>query len=109
MCLLKYDHDDGFSLVEFRGDCIPDYAILSHNWGAGGDEVTFKDLAELTGKNKSGYSKLTFRDGQVRKDRLQGYFWLDTCCTIQTHHRRQCPTEGSAFATEDDGRTYISL
>ena len=36
------------SLTEFIGDDVPRYAILSHTWGADGEEVTFKHLAEGT-------------------------------------------------------------
>ena len=39
---------------------IPQYAILSHTWGVDGEEVTFKDLMEGTGKNKIGYRKPDF-------------------------------------------------
>jgi hypothetical protein len=52
MRLLKRRNDDEFSLIEFLNDGIPPYAILSHTWGGDGDEVTFKDLTEDTGKNK---------------------------------------------------------
>jgi Heterokaryon incompatibility protein (HET) len=71
--------------VDFIED-IPRYAILSHTWGADGDEVTFNDLKNGSGKSKAGYAKIQFCRKQARKDGLQ-YFWVDTCCTIQSHHR----------------------
>jgi hypothetical protein len=78
MRLLKYDPDGEFSLAEFFNECdTPKYAILSHKWGA--EEVTFKDLADGTGKNKTGYDKIRFCAQQAADDSLQ-YFWVDTCC-----------------------------
>ena len=78
MRLLKLK-DGEFSLVEFVGDNIPRYAILSHTWGADGEEVTFKDLVEGTGKDKAGYEKIRFCGKQAANDGLQ-YSWVDTCC-----------------------------
>jgi hypothetical protein len=77
-------HGD-LSLVEQHDENIPQYAILSHTWGADGDEVTFRDLMEGTGKNKAGYNKIEFCRNQAASDGLQ-FFWIDTCCTIQSHH-----------------------
>jgi len=79
MRLLRLKDDGEFSLVEFIGDKIPRYAILSHTWGADGEEVTFKDLMEGTGKSKAGYQKIRFCGEQAATDDLQ-YFWVDTCC-----------------------------
>ena len=67
-------------------DTIHPYAILSHTWGADAEEVTFEDLTNGTGKDKPGYVKIRFCGEQARLDALQ-YFWIDTCCTIQSHHR----------------------
>jgi hypothetical protein len=58
---------------------IPEYAILSHTWGADTEEVTFGDLMDGTGKSKAGYEKIRFCGEQARRDGLQ-YFWVDTCC-----------------------------
>src|SRR2546421_5738839 len=79
MRLLKVEDDGEFSLTEFIGDKIPRYAILSHTWGADGEEVIFKDLMEGTGKNKAGYQKIRFCGEQAATDGLR-YFWVDTCC-----------------------------
>jgi tetratricopeptide (TPR) repeat protein len=77
MRLLKLD-DGEFSLIKRVGK-LPPFAILSHTWGAEGEEVTFKDLTEGTGKLKPGYSKLRFCARQADQDGLK-YFWIDTCC-----------------------------
>ena len=49
-----------FSLTKFNPNNTPEYAILSHRWGADGEEVTFKDIKEGIGKGKAGYSKIEF-------------------------------------------------
>jgi len=103
MRLLRFNNDRNLSLTEFFESDIPKYAILSHRWGA--EEVTFADLMHGTGKIKVGYNKIQFCGEQARRDKLD-YFWVDTCCIIQTHHRRQRPTKGVAYAAENGGRTY---
>ncbi|KAI9770372.1 MAG: hypothetical protein M1839_003214 [Geoglossum umbratile] len=80
MRLLRLEVDGEFSLTDFvGGDTIPPYAILSHTWGLDGEEVTFKDLVDGTGHDKTGYKKIRFCGDQARHDDLQ-YFWVDTCC-----------------------------
>ncbi|ORX93522.1 hypothetical protein BCR34DRAFT_677790, partial [Clohesyomyces aquaticus] len=80
MRLLLRSNTGEFCLTkEFIGhDIIPPYAILSHTWSEG-EEVTFKDLIEGTGKDKAGYEKIQFCGQQAERDGLQ-YFWVDTCC-----------------------------
>ncbi|KAJ4286524.1 hypothetical protein N0V90_013224 [Kalmusia sp. IMI 367209] len=78
MRLLRSETGGEFSLREYLGD-VPQYAILSHTWGAEHDEVTFRDFAEGTAKNKRGYRKLTFCGQQAANDGLE-FFWIDTCC-----------------------------
>lgn len=80
MRLLQFSHDS-FSLTEFDSPQIPSYAILSHTWGADGEEVTFGDLNGATEKNerKAVYKKLRFCAKQAASDGLE-YFWVDTCC-----------------------------
>ena len=60
MRLLKNDGHGNLSLVERHDNDIPRYAILSHTWGADGDEVTFRDLTKGTSKNKTGGEKIEF-------------------------------------------------
>lgn len=69
----------GLTLEEFATPTVvPSYAILSHTW-KDGDEVTFDDLVNGTGREKSGYEKILFCAQQAKRDGLQ-YFWIDTCC-----------------------------
>jgi hypothetical protein len=61
MRLLECNNDSVFSLTkDFVGGKIPEYAILSHTWGADIEEVTYRDLIDGTGKNKDGYEKIRF-------------------------------------------------
>jgi hypothetical protein len=70
MRILQRSGDDKFSLTKDFGDKdkIHSYAILSHNWGADGDEVTCKDIASCTGKAKPGYKKIRFCGEQAQHD-----------------------------------------
>jgi Heterokaryon incompatibility protein (HET) len=77
---LLVDRGDGnLNLEEYDDNNIPHYAILSHTWGADGEEVIFKDLMEDTGKDKAGYKKIKFCRNKAASDSLQ-HFWVDTCC-----------------------------
>ncbi|KAH8783638.1 hypothetical protein BGZ57DRAFT_1015159 [Hyaloscypha finlandica] len=64
---------------DFVSDNIPEYAILSHRWGADTEEVTYGDLINGIGKSKAGYRKIRFCGERAKRD---GYcfFWVDTCC-----------------------------
>jgi hypothetical protein len=86
MRLLKMNGSGGFSLTSFRDDDIPPYAILSHTWGSDKQEVTFQDMVGGTGRDKAGYGKIQFCGNRAEADNLK-YFWVDSCCTLQTHHR----------------------
>ena len=81
MRLLTRGSDGNFSLTEDIIGHIPEYAILSHTWGA--EEVTFKDISNNVGKKKKGYEKIRFCAEQAAKDGLQ-YIWVDTCCIDKT-------------------------
>ncbi|KAF2438834.1 HET-domain-containing protein [Karstenula rhodostoma CBS 690.94] len=83
---------------------VPRYAILSHTWGADGDEVTFQEmLVEPEDRlprttSKPGYEKIlktceiaksenkklaetrTNYHGLYHKDDGIRYVWIDTCC-----------------------------
>jgi hypothetical protein len=109
MRLLHRDKHGKFSFTkDLDGDdLIPPYAILSHTWGLDNEEVTFEDIIDCTGEDKLGYEKIRFCGEQASYNGLQ-YFWIDTCCTIQTHHKRQCPTKGVApFLAAQHGWQYF--
>jgi hypothetical protein len=67
----------GLELVEFFGDQIPPYAILSHTWG--NDEVTFQDLQRGQYEHKEGVQKIHLTRQQAKRDGLS-WCWVDTCC-----------------------------
>jgi len=98
MRLLRCSSSGEFGLTKdlVEDDTIPPYAILSHTWGPDTEEVTFEDMTNGTGKNKPGYENIRFCGEQARQNGLE-YFWIDTCCTIQSHHRRQMPYERSGI------------
>jgi hypothetical protein len=108
MRLLEDRGHGNLSLVEYY-DNVPSYAILSHTWGPDGEEVTFKDLMEDTGKNKAGYKKIEFCRKQTVKDGLQ-YFWLDTCCIDKSSSAELTEAINSMFRWyQDASNCYVYL
>ncbi|PSN69126.1 hypothetical protein BS50DRAFT_572294 [Corynespora cassiicola Philippines] len=77
--------------LEWFVNDIPDYVIISHTWGE--EEITFDDFDKTHAKNMAGYVKIDFCCKQACSDDFE-YAWVDTCCTIQTHHRRLRPMKG---------------
>ncbi|KAH7086982.1 hypothetical protein FB567DRAFT_526687 [Paraphoma chrysanthemicola] len=96
MRLLRILDDGELSLVEYVGNSVPPYAILSHTWGSDSDEVTFRDVTEGVGRSKAGYRKLTFCSKQSACDGLQ-YFWIDTCCIDKTSSAELAEAINSMF------------
>jgi hypothetical protein len=73
---------EDYSMGEFIGRNVPDYAILSHTWGK--EEVSFQDIQNLeAAKQKEGFKKIAFCCEQARGDRLK-WAWVDTCCVDKT-------------------------
>ncbi|KAI9155117.1 Ankyrin repeat domain-containing protein 50 [Paramyrothecium foliicola] len=88
---------------------LPEYAILSHTWGANGEEVTYSDIVHATGKDKAGYQKLTFCAEQARLDGLQ-YFWVDTCCIDKANNNELSTAINSMFRWYKNAvRCYVYL
>jgi hypothetical protein len=109
MRLLQYHNDGGFSLAEFFGDDSPKYAILSHTWGVGTEEVTFGDLVNGTGKSKAGYKKIRFCGEQARRDGLR-YFWIDTCCIDKSSSSELAEAINSMFLWyRESAKCYVYL
>jgi hypothetical protein len=111
MRFLKYG-EDGELTVTADLDCkdtTPQYAILSHRWGADADEVTFEDLPRNTGKDKSGYKKLQFCGEQAARDGLQ-HFWVDTCCINKANKAEHSLAIQSMFRWyRNAARCYVYL
>ncbi|KAI0538778.1 hypothetical protein GGR58DRAFT_466746 [Xylaria digitata] len=75
---------------------IPKYAILSHTWGKGDQEVSFADMVAGKGKSKRGYRKIEFCRIQTRLDGLR-YFWIDTCCIDKSNNTELSEAVNSMF------------
>ncbi|ORY04775.1 heterokaryon incompatibility [Clohesyomyces aquaticus] len=109
MRLLKLDSGGQPSLTEFIGDKIPPYAILSHTWGADGEEVTFKDITKRRGKDKTGYRKIQFCGKHAAEDDLN-YFWVDTCCIDKSSSAELSEAVNSMFRWyRDAAKCYVYL
>ncbi|KAL6152442.1 hypothetical protein ACJBU6_09310 [Exserohilum turcicum] len=109
MRLLQYSESGELSIHSFDDGDIPPYAILSHTWGADGDEVTFADLQTGGGKTKPGYKKIIFCGEQARRDSLQ-YFWIDTCCIDKANKAELAFSIRSMFRWyRDAARCYVYL
>jgi Heterokaryon incompatibility protein (HET) len=107
MRLLQCDNNGGLSQTEFFESEIPDYAILSHRWEA--EEVTFRDIQDVTSKSKAGYSKIQFCGEQARRDGLQ-YFWVDTCCIDKSNSTELAEAINSMFRWyQKAARCYVYL
>jgi hypothetical protein len=109
MRLLKLDSNGSFGLVEFTGDVVPPYAILSHTWGADAEEVTFHEVAAGLGQHKSGYRKLVFCGTQALQDGLS-FFWVDTCCIDKSSSAELTEAINSMFRWyQEAARCYVYL
>ncbi|KAF2181607.1 kinesin light chain 1 [Zopfia rhizophila CBS 207.26] len=110
MRLLECNSRGEFSLTkDFIGDEeVPPYAILSHTWQEG-QEVTFDDLGNDTGKSKAGYDKIRFCAQQAERDGLR-YFWVDTCCINKADHIELQDAINSMFRWYQNAtRCYVYL
>lgn len=65
--------------LEKYGRSTPQYAILSHTWGAVDDEVDLDAWQQGHREDRFGYAKIFNACQQAQKDGLD-YLWVDTCC-----------------------------
>jgi hypothetical protein len=107
MRLLNLNTDGSFGSTWFS-DSVPPYAILSHTWGS--DEVTFQDIRDGTGSNKTGgFQKLQFCASQAKDDDLH-YFWVDTCCIDKSDLNELTTAINSMFRWyQNAARCYVYL
>ncbi|KAH8645449.1 hypothetical protein BX600DRAFT_478139 [Xylariales sp. PMI_506] len=109
MRLLRLEADGRASLSEWQLGNIPPYAILSHTWGNNGDEVTYEDINNGTGKEKHGYRKIDFCGKQAASDGFQ-YFWVDTCCINKANNTELFEAINSMFRWYQNAvRCYVFL
>jgi len=80
MRLLRRRENGTFSLTTFINlNNVPRYAILSHTWDANDQELTYQEIMNNRGSDKTGFRKIEFCADQAEKDDLN-YFWVDSCC-----------------------------
>jgi hypothetical protein len=110
MRLLQYNSDGRLNLTkDFASREIPEYAILSHTWGADAEEVTYRDLVDGTGKDKTGYEKIRFCGDQAGQDGIR-YFWVDTCCIDKSNPNELSEAINSMFRWyRDAAKCYVYL
>lgn len=65
-------------LVEYVGDKVPPYAILSHTWEEG-EEVTYQEFADRLNPHKKGWRKI-WKACDLAKEHGVSYVWIDTNC-----------------------------
>ncbi|MCJ1312575.1 hypothetical protein MMC25_006249 [Agyrium rufum] len=112
------DAEDGDSLpelVDFPPDKVPEYAILSHRWGAPADEVLFEDMTQPERHRKEnlpakkGYEKLQYSYKQALQHRLS-YIWIDTCCIDKSSSAELSEAINSMYAWYRDATVcYVYL
>ncbi|UKZ53151.1 hypothetical protein TrVGV298_006943 [Trichoderma virens] len=108
MRLLDCDNDR-FQLIKAPAGNIPRYAILSHTWDSDTQEVTFRDLVDGTGIEKTGYDKIRFCAAQARRDGLR-YIWVDTCCIDKANNTELAEAINSMFRWyQNASRCYAYL
>lgn len=110
MRLLQISSDGDLSLVEYFGNDIPPYAILSHTWGADDDEISYKDVKKGRARSKvSGYRKVRFCGEQALRDGIH-FFWVDTCCIKQESSQEVGEAINSMYRWYHDAVTcYVYL
>lgn len=108
MRLLECEANGSFSLINVVNN-IPPYAILSHTWGAYGEEVTFNDITNRLGMAKPGYEKIRFCANQAASDGLR-FFWVDSCCIDKSSSAELSEAINSMFRWyRDAARCYHYL
>lgn len=94
---------------DFVGNNIPPYAILSHTWGPGDEEVTHEKFRNGIGKEKQGYNKILFCAEQAKHDSLQ-YIWIDTCCIDKSNSTELSEAINSMFRWyQNAAKCYVYL
>ncbi|KAI0142107.1 ankyrin repeat-containing domain protein [Pestalotiopsis sp. NC0098] len=109
MRLLRLEEGDNVSLTDNLTHDIPPYAILSHTWGARGEEVIFQDIQNNDFQQKPGYGKILFCGRQAQLDGLD-YFWVDTCCIDKTSSAELAESINSMYRWyENAQKCYVYL
>jgi len=95
------------SLERFTFPNVPEYAILSHVWGA--EEVSFEDFNANTASAKPGYEKIRSSVAQAKKDGHK-HLWIDTVCIDQSSSAELSEAINSMFKWYKSAATcYVYL
>lgn len=109
MRLLEVGQDDSFSLTDAASTHAARYAILSHTWKGGGQEVTFRDLLDGRGQDKTSYRKLDFCRRQSKLDGIS-HFWVDSVCIDRSSSAELTEAINSMFRWYRDAvKCYVYL
>ena len=112
MRLLKRSDQGDLSLTEDLSDQdLPRYAVLSHTWGAPGQEVTLQEFQSSSPEERTGkrYEKIQFCSDQAAHDGYR-YFWIDTCCIDKTNSVELNEAINSMFRWyREAARCYVYL
>ena len=75
---MRLIHTESLQLHTFEGASIPEYAILSHQWG--NEEVSYVDFKDVENRGKlEGWRKIT-ACCELAATTGHKYVWIDTCC-----------------------------
>ncbi|KAF7559993.1 hypothetical protein G7046_g4171 [Stylonectria norvegica] len=100
--------------LESREGIFPEYAILSHTWGA--DEVLFNDITDETRwqaskeRGSAGYQKIV-QSCNVALQKTHDYIWIDTCCIDKSSSAELSEAINSMFRWYSEATiciTYLS-
>ena len=113
MRLLKRQDNGALNLTEDLPDQnIPEYVVLSHTWGAAGQEVTLQDFQSRFSEHqtgKAGYAKIRFCSHQAAQHGYE-YLWIDTCCIDKTNNVELTEAINSMFRWyRGAARCYVHL
>jgi hypothetical protein len=78
---LLHTKKPGLEFEEFHGEDIPSYAILSHTWYSGNQEVSYQDIRDGKGQDRLGYEEILKCKSLASS---YEYFWINTCCIDKT-------------------------
>ncbi|KAK5737652.1 hypothetical protein LTR17_006514 [Elasticomyces elasticus] len=85
------------------------YAILSHTWTLGTEEVLYRDIHQDTSRTKAGWIKIIGACRQAKKDGL-AFLWADTCCIDKSNNSELSEAINSMFAWYRDAAVcYVHL
>lgn len=89
---------DTFKVESFvSADAAPPYAILSHRWRPGEQQVLYKDLEDLErASTMEGFYKIRCACAQAKLDGLQ-YAWVDCCCIDKSSSHELAEAINSMF------------